>query len=155
MTPGGTLKTPHTFEGTDGPYSYAGLVQATDGNLYGTTYLGGAAPPNCGTAVGNLSCGSVFRITLTGTLTTLYSFCPQTPCTDGAGALAGLMQATNGNLYGTTMGGWANGDGTVFTLSVGLGPFVETMPTSGKVGTAIKILGNKSEGLDERDFQRH
>jgi hypothetical protein len=74
MTPGGVLTTLNS----DCCYLYAGLIQATDGNLYGTTYFGGAAPPNCPTAVGNLPCGSVFKITLEGALTTLYSFCPQT-----------------------------------------------------------------------------
>jgi len=55
--------------------------------------------------------------------------------------LAGLMQDTNGNLYGTTFEGGAYGLGTVFSLSVGLGPFVETQTTSGRVGAAVKILG--------------
>jgi len=53
-----------------------------------------------------------------------------------------VVQATNGNLYGTTYAGGANTIGTVFSLSVGLGPFVETQPTSGKVGTPVIILGN-------------
>jgi uncharacterized repeat protein (TIGR03803 family) len=152
MTPVGALTTLHTFDGTDGQYPYAGLVQATDGNLYGTTFFGGAAPPNCGTAVGNLPCGSVFKITREGTLTTLYSFCPQTPCTDGTAPLAGLMQATNGNFYGTSSGGGTYNDGTIFRLSARLGPFVETLPSSGKVGTAVTILGNNLTGSTSVTF---
>ena len=53
--------------------------------------------------------GTVFKITPSGTLTTLYSFCSQTACTDGAYPVAGLVQATNGDFYGTTYGGGASG----------------------------------------------
>jgi uncharacterized repeat protein (TIGR03803 family) len=52
------------------------------------------------------------------------------------------VQATNGELYGTTELGGANNDGTIFGLSVGLGAFVETNPTSGTVGLKVTILGN-------------
>ena len=131
MTPGGTL----TTLGTVCCYSYYGLVQATDGNFYGTTYEGGA------NSCGGYGCGTLFKMTPADTLTTLYNFCSQTNCTDGDLPLAALMQATNGSLYGTTPYGGAYGDGTVFSLGVGLGPFVETRPTSGKVGAAVKILG--------------
>jgi uncharacterized repeat protein (TIGR03803 family) len=62
------------------------------------------------------------------------------------------MQATDGNFYGTTDGGGAYGDGTVFSLSVGLGPFVKTVPTSGKVGTAVTILGNNLTGTTSVTF---
>jgi uncharacterized repeat protein (TIGR03803 family) len=57
-----------------------------------------------------------------------------------------LVQDTNGNFYGTTYEGGANNDGTVFRLSVGLGPFVETRPTSGEVGKAVEILGTDLTG---------
>ena len=57
------------------------------------------------------------------TLTTLYSFCSQTGCPDGDGPHAGLVQATNGDLYGTTLSGGANcvpdGCGTVFKITPG------------------------------------
>jgi uncharacterized repeat protein (TIGR03803 family) len=56
------------------------LIQATNGNLYGTTSIGGAnVPPE-----GIPGAGTVFKIILAGKLTTLYSFCAQTNCTDGA-----------------------------------------------------------------------
>jgi hypothetical protein len=55
-------------------------------------------------------------------------------------------------LYGTTSGGGVNGDGTVFRLSVGLGPFVETQTTLGKVGAAVKILGNQLKGATSVTF---
>jgi uncharacterized repeat protein (TIGR03803 family) len=62
--------------------------------------------------------GTVFKITRSGTLTTRYSFCPQGNCIDGAEPYtARLVQATNGYLYGTTLGGGANHGGTVFKIT--------------------------------------
>src|ERR1022692_3185202 len=91
----------------DGAEPIAGLVQAANGDLFGTT-SGGSF----------LSYGTVFRITPGGTLTTLYSFCSQTNCTDGANPYAGLVQAANGDLYRTTNYGGVNGDfGTVFKIT--------------------------------------
>jgi uncharacterized repeat protein (TIGR03803 family) len=142
ITASGKLTTLHSFDGTDGASPYAGLVQATDGNLYGTTDFGGA---NC---VSDGGCGTVFKITPKGKLTTLHSF----DGTDGADPYAGLVQYTDGNLYGTTATGGSYGRGTVFSLSVGLGPFVETQPTSGKVGTAVKILGTDLTGASRVTF---
>ena len=131
ITPAGKLTTLHSFDGADGAFVGSGLVQGTDGNFYGVTSSGGAHFFN----------GTIFEMTQGRTLTTLYSFCAQKKCADGATPY-GLIQATNGNLYGSTVGGGANGDGTVFSLSVGLGPFIETLPTSGKVGAPVIILGN-------------
>src|ERR1039457_1437057 len=112
ITPGGTLTTLYSFcaqtNCTDGAPPYAGLVQAANGDLYGTTYYGGT---NGG--------GTVFKITQGGTLTTLYSFCSQTNCTDGDGPIAGLVQAANGDFFGTTSSGGANGYGTVFKITPG------------------------------------
>jgi uncharacterized repeat protein (TIGR03803 family) len=125
ITPAGTFKTLHIF-GSDGQ-SPGGVVQGTDGNFYGTTSGGG------------LGYGTVFKITSAGELITLYSFCSQTNCTDGANPVS-VVQVTNGKFYGTTSGGGTFGDGTLFDLSVGLGPFVETKPTYGEEGTKIGIL---------------
>jgi uncharacterized repeat protein (TIGR03803 family) len=63
--------------------------------------------------------GTVFKITATGTLTTLYSFCSQPLCSDGAQPYAGLVQGTDGNFYGTTNAGTAKGEGTVFKITPG------------------------------------
>jgi len=115
------------FNGPDG-VNPASLVQGTDGSLYGTTSGGG------------LGDGTVFKITSAGELITLYSFCSQTNCTDGANPVS-VVQVTNGKFYGTTNGGGTFGDGTLFDLSVGLGPFVEAKPTYGEEGTKIGILG--------------
>jgi len=118
ITPSGKLTTLHSFDGTDGAYPYAGLVQATDGNLYGTTTNGGA------NNICTSGCGTIFKITLAGAFTTLYSFCSQPHCADGAGPY-GLVQATDGNFYGATAGGGASsacgteGCGTVFKITPG------------------------------------
>src|ERR1035441_7771361 len=129
ITTSGTLTTLHSFDNTDGTSPYAGLVQATDGNLYGTTYLGGAN-----------GYGTLFKITTSGTLTTLHSFCPLYGCPDGASLYAGLVQATNGDFYGTTTNGGSD-FGTVFSLSMGLKAFLEIQSTSGKEGAKVGILG--------------
>ena len=115
ITPTGTLTLLFTFDGTDGDFPDAGLVQAANGYLYGTTYTGGA---NNDCQIGG--CGTIFKITPRGTLTTVYNFCSQNGCTDGANPTAGLIQANNGDLYGTTQGDGANGTGgTVFKITPG------------------------------------
>jgi len=115
ITPSGAVTTLYSFCSQiscyDGRGADAALIQATDGNLYGTTALGGANANSFG------GYGTVFSITPSGTRFTLYSFCAQSLCTDGAYPYAGLVQATDGNLYGTTAGGGANGVGTVFQIS--------------------------------------
>jgi uncharacterized repeat protein (TIGR03803 family) len=113
ITTSGALTTLHTFgsESADGGNPVGALIQATDGNFYGTTY-GGGASSNC-----SGGCGTIFKITTSGVLTTLYSFCSQSSCTDGVNPYAGLIQATDGNLYGTTYGGGAAGKGTIFKIT--------------------------------------
>jgi len=92
---------------TDGANPYAPLVEGSDGNLYGTTYLGGA----------NGFYGTVFKITPMGTLTTLYSFCALTNCADGEFPNGGLIEGSDGNFYGTTAGDGVHNFGTVFIIS--------------------------------------
>jgi uncharacterized repeat protein (TIGR03803 family) len=195
MTTTGTLTTLSDFckPSCTGLYSpQAGLIQASDGDLYGTTAFGGPDSfPNP---------GGVFKISLTGALTTIYNFCTQPNCTDGASPRGVLVQGTDGNFYGTTTGsGTANG-GTLFKLTssdtltvlhnfpdwrhdspgvmqatngnfygtaqdnaqnhygilfreaTGLGPFVKTLPTSGKVGANITILGSNLTGTTAVEF---
>jgi uncharacterized repeat protein (TIGR03803 family) len=96
---GGTLTTLHSFDSTDGAYPYDTLVQATDGSFYGTTYHGGASHACTG------GCGTVFEITTTGALTTLYSFCSETGCTDGANPQAGLVQSQRRELLRSNLCG--------------------------------------------------
>ncbi len=202
ITPSGTFKTLYSFCAqsgcTDGFSPQAGLVQATNGYFFGTTSYGGSATGACG----SFGCGTVFKITSSGALTTLYSF---TGRDDGGYPASGLIQATDGNLYGTNdfisptifkitpagvlttlsglyqppafSGGYyptpvedTNGDlygttplgtdldfcfggcGTVYSLSVGLGPFVKLQPASGEVGEAVEILGNDLTGATAVSF---
>jgi len=93
----------------DGWEPQAGLVQASNGSLYGTTAYGGSA------AVQGGGGGTVFKINSDGSgYEVLYSF--GASADDGANPVAGLVQASNGSLYGTTSGGGSSGDGTVFKL---------------------------------------
>jgi uncharacterized repeat protein (TIGR03803 family) len=137
----GTLTTIYSFCSqsgcSDGSTPEAGLMQGTDGNFYGTTAFGG---PN--------GYGTVFSLTAGGALTTLHQF----DRTDGSNPVGGLFQATNGTFYGTTYEGGTNQDGTVFSVGAGLKPFVATVPTSGKVGTVVVILGTNLKGSTKVTF---
>jgi uncharacterized repeat protein (TIGR03803 family) len=187
----------------DGANPKAALIAGADGNLYGITSNGGGAN----------GAGTFFTMTPSGTLTTLYNFCPGPDnCPDGAQPVA-LMLATDGNFYGLAGSGGANGAGTIFqmtpsgslttehsfdttdgyvgnnswdgpmliqdtsgtfygvtelgganypscatcngtffSLSMGLGPFVKTLPVSGKAGSTVRILGNKLTGATKVTF---
>jgi uncharacterized repeat protein (TIGR03803 family) len=103
---GFSYKVLYTFTGgTDGGYPYSDLIEDGQGNLYGTTNLGGDSTCNCGT---------VFKLDLSGNLTTLHPF---TGSPDGSFPLAGVTGDGNGNLYGTTGGGGQSIFGTVFTIN--------------------------------------
>jgi hypothetical protein len=60
----------------------------------------------------------------------------------------GLVQVTNSLFYGSTFFGGTNGDGTAYALSVGLGPYVKTLPTSDSVFSEVKILGSNLNGVN-------
>lgn len=97
------------FDNTNGAFpDFMSLVQGTDGNYYGTTSGGGSS-----------SLGTVFKISPSGTLTTVYSFCIKTGCTDGSNPQTGLVQSTDGNFYGTTLQGGTSDYGTVFKITRG------------------------------------
>jgi uncharacterized repeat protein (TIGR03803 family) len=136
MTSTGTVTVLHGFNATDGASPNA-LVLATDGNFYDTTISGAA----------NID-GTVFEITPQGVLTTLHTF----NGSDGADSFAGLVQHTTGKFYGTTRVGGSKNDGTVFRLDVGLGAFAKTVPTAGKVGAKVKILGTSLTGATSVSF---
>jgi uncharacterized repeat protein (TIGR03803 family) len=227
MTPSGTLTTLYNFcsQGglpvcADGGFPVGPLIQASDGDFYGTTSYGGANEQSAACMAQGITggyCGTVFKITASGTLTTLYNFCSEVNCTDGASPGFQLVQASDGNFYGVTLaGGYSScisslplgpgcgtifkltgsgalttlqvpdseyeypetliqatlgtfyGEtvsgggygscfanltcGTVFSLSAGLAPFVETVPTTGQVGAAVTILGTNLTGATSVTF---
>jgi uncharacterized repeat protein (TIGR03803 family) len=106
--PAQTLTTLHSFEGppNDGALPQSSLIQASDGNFYGSTGVGGADRS-----------GTVFKITSSGTLTMLYSFCSQTNCADGSMPEGELVQASDGNFYGTNGLSGAGQGGTIFKMT--------------------------------------
>ncbi len=106
------------------------MLQGTDGNFYGTTDIGGAG-----------ASGTVFKITPSGTLTTVHSF----DGADGSIVQSSLIQGSDGNFYGTTAGGGVSDEGTVFVLSPG-GAFTSLYSFSGGNGrnpfAAVIQVGN-------------
>jgi uncharacterized repeat protein (TIGR03803 family) len=114
ITPGGKYTVLWAFcsvtHCNDGANPIAGLVQGTDGNFYGTTEYGGLG-------TGGYPEGVIFKITPSGKLTALYNFCSLSSCKDGANPIGGLVQATDGNFYGTTAAGGANGYGNIFQIT--------------------------------------
>jgi uncharacterized repeat protein (TIGR03803 family) len=122
----GNLTTLHSFSGSpgDGALPFAGLVQGTDGNFYGTTASGGA-----------FFQGTVFRMTPSGAITVLHSF--NSFFSEGAVPIAGLVQGSDGNFYGTTAFGGAHFNGTVFKIDV-----------AGNLTTLHSFSGSPSEGAN-------
>jgi uncharacterized repeat protein (TIGR03803 family) len=82
---------------------YGNLIQASDGNFYGTTFFGGNGY------------GTAFKITSAGVYMVLHNF--STAAADGENPLGSLIEGTDGNFYGTTKNGGALGYGTVFKLT--------------------------------------
>ena len=109
LTPGGTESVLHNFDlsTTDGAYPLGNFIRDSSGNLYSTTYEGGAS-----------FVGTVFEVTASGVESLLYSF--KGDPVDGAGPYGGgLLRDSSGNLYGVTDAGGANGLGVVFKLTPG------------------------------------
>lgn len=114
ITSAGVVTSLVAFDGTNGFYPTGALVQGRDGNFYGTT---GGGADGCGIfaggCTGSLTNGSIFKMTPGGTLTTLVTLAG----TNGKMPVAGLVLHTNGDFYGTTFTGGANGFGTVFKVT--------------------------------------
>ena len=105
-----------------GAQPYAELLQASDGNFYGTTVYGGAGLCPNNSNGGVLGCGTIFRMTPAGAVTTLYSFPYDTTsktAPNGAFPTAGLIQAADGNLYGVAQDGGPDGFGCNGVLGCG------------------------------------
>lgn len=129
----------HYFTGgNDGENPVGGLVQATDGNFYGTNDIGPL----------DFVGGVIFRISSKGAFHTLYQF----NFTDGGSAQTTLLQHTNGLLYGETCCGGGNDGGVFYSLDVGLHPFVAFVRGSGIVGYKVQILGQGFTGTTAVSF---
>ncbi len=139
ITTSGSLTTLYSFSalssGTnpDGAFPYAGLVQGSDGNFYGTANDGGSN-----------GAGTVFQITSSGSLTTLYSF---TGGNDGEAPYAGLVQGSDGNLYGTTGVGGSGGYGTVFQITIS-GSLTTLYSFTGSDGGGVQPFAGLVQGSD-------
>ncbi len=105
MTPAGKVSIVYNFDTTHGAAPWGGVVQGADGNLYGTT-----------TAGGSVSGGVVFRVTRSGSLKVLHNF-PTNDPNDGNNPVAGVVTATDGNIYGVTFAGGINGLGVYYEVS--------------------------------------
>jgi uncharacterized repeat protein (TIGR03803 family) len=138
LTLAGKLTTLHSFDyvtaGNLGADENSGVILGFDGNFYGVAELGGK---DC-----TEGCGTLFRMTPAGVLTTLYEF------TGGNFSWGpwGLMQDTDGTFYGTTANGGPKSVGTVYSVSDGLASFAELVTNYGPVGKTIDILGQGFTG---------
>ena len=122
ITSAGAITLLHSFDGTHGGGPYAPLMQASDGNFYGTTEGGG-----------NYNNGVVFEMSPAGAFTDLFDFDPNT---DGGEPFSALVEGTNGVLYGTTTSGGSYNDGTIYSFSLGGGSLGALYSFDGTSGTA-------------------
>jgi len=108
MTPTGTITILHSFGSVtnDGTYPEIGLLRGTDGKFYGTTTSGGTAND-----------GTLFKITSAGSMTILHNFGDGSVANDGQGPLAVLIQASDGNFYGTTWNGGSASRGVIYKMT--------------------------------------
>lgn len=155
LTPSGVVTVLVNFgtAAVPGQCPEAPLIQATDGNFYGTTTIGGNL------CAASTTCGTIFQLTLGGQYSTLYEFNYSNNNNTGPWRPAGgLVQYTDGTFYGiTAMGGSSTncnaGCGAIYQLIVpGLGPFVVLDPTAAKVGKTVNILGQGFNGTTSVKF---
>jgi uncharacterized repeat protein (TIGR03803 family) len=139
ITPGGVLTTLVEFTGTDsfnghtnpGARPQSGLVRATDGNFYGTT-LGG----------GHFERGTLFKVTPAGALTTLIEFAGIASTARGGEPYGQMIQASDGNLYVTTVNGATGGGGTVYRVRFGPKPVSQSASAITATGATLHGLVN-------------
>lgn len=128
MTPDGAITVLHNFtytHGIEGAWPFGPIVQATDGFLYGVT-----------TGGGKYGTGALFRANLAGDVTVLHNFIGSSGIGPGY-----LIQHTNGKIYGFTANGGKFGQGVAYSLDIGVSPFITYLPTYGRVGALVQILG--------------
>jgi uncharacterized repeat protein (TIGR03803 family) len=129
ITTSGAYTVLHNFNtSTDGGTPYGGLVQATDGNFYGTTTTGGS-----------LGGGTIFKITTAGVFSVVYNFNPNDAT--GSDPESNLTQHTNGLLYGDTFYSEGGDYGVIYSLNIGAKAFAKLASTSGMVGASVGIFG--------------
>ena len=128
MDPAGNKTALHTFTGPDGRNPRGALIRDSAGNLYGTTYAGGAHGG-----------GTVFKLDTTGQVTVLYSFAGNL---DGERPTGGLVRDGAGNLFGTTSAGGPRGTGTLFKID----------PTGKE--TILHVFINNTEGSEPSSLVR-
>lgn len=138
ITPKGVFTVLHSLNGTtDGAAPYAGLVQATDGNLYGVSEKAGNGY------------GTIFKLTTKGKFSVIHNF----NSADGNKPGVAIIQHTNGVLYGNTQdGGDIHNTGVFFRVKISATPFVSLLPILGKVGATVDILGQGLTGTTEVSF---
>jgi uncharacterized repeat protein (TIGR03803 family) len=145
ITPAGVFTVLHNFaNNSQGMTPIAGLVQATDGNFYGMAFS------NPG-----VSAGLIYQITSSGVYTILHEYLAKNK--DGASPQTAMIQHTGGTLFGDTYSGGIGtfcGCGVLFSLDMGLGPFVTFLPphSVGKVGKSIGLLGQGFTGTTNVTF---
>lgn len=143
VTPTGTFTNLHSFDFlADGGNPFSALTLGTDGNFYGTTWANGNAS-NC-----TPPCGTIYQVTSGGVFTLLHTFVGS----DGSGLQVPVTQHTNGTFYGTASFGGANGQGTAYSLDMGLGPFLRLQNSAGNVGSTVYILGDGLTGTSAITF---
>jgi uncharacterized repeat protein (TIGR03803 family) len=140
LTEDGVLINLHSFNGTDGSYP-GSIIQGSDGNFYGTTKSGGKN-----------GLGTIFRITPQGAFTTIHDFDAPVNCVAYCYADSGLMQATDGNLYGVYNTSVGHGYSAVFRMGISLGPFVQSRPDLAKHGNEVELLAQGLKGTTDVSF---
>ncbi len=130
------------FDGTNGSSPQGNMVEASDGNFYGMACEGGTAGK-----------GTIFRMTPAGELTAVYNFSGLS--NDASCPFGNLLQATNGQLYGSAEGG-LYGLGVVFRLDLGLKPLPPIIrsfePPEGPVGTSVYVRGARFVNVTSVEF---
>jgi uncharacterized repeat protein (TIGR03803 family) len=129
----GTLTTLHQFSGADGANPNAGVIQGTDGRLYGTTTNGGA-----------FGYGPVFVMNVTGGLTPLHDFA----LSDGANPISELFQANDGAFYGAAPAGGPKDGGVIFRVRLDMSPAdVYYELVSRNSGKCLDVFGASTDAV--------